>query len=125
MWRQVKIRAREQTLYFECAKNIVGSQKEEEDILYLLLDPNVGVGGVGKTTLAQLVFNREEIKEHFEQKLWVCISDNLDVKIIVQNNLASAKKKKNLEMNTLMNDFKKEIRGKRYLYWTICGMKIL
>ena len=101
---QVKIRAREQTLYFECAKNIVGRQKEEEDILHLLLDPNVeenvsiisivGVGGVGKTTLAQLVFNREEIKEHSEQKLWVCISDNFDVKIIVQNILASAKKKK-------------------------------
>ena len=33
---QVKIRAREQTLYFECAKNIVGRQKEEEDILHLL-----------------------------------------------------------------------------------------
>ena len=68
------------------------------------MDPNVeenvsiisivGVGGVGKTTLAQLVFNREEIKEHFEQKLWVCISDNFDVKIIVQNILASSKKKK-------------------------------
>ena len=112
---QVKIRAREQTLYFECAKNIVGRQKEEEDILHLLLDPNVeenvavlpivGIGGIGKTALAQLVYNDEEISKHFDMRVWVCVSENFDIRKIVEEILAFSKREnpKNLDMETLLN----------------------
>ena len=79
--------------------------------------PIVGIGGVGKTTLAQLVFNEEKMQKHFDKKLWLFVSDDFDVKIIVEKILESAKGKKleNLEMNTLINDLQKEIDGKRYL----------
>ncbi|GLT87457.1 hypothetical protein SLE2022_055390 [Rubroshorea leprosula] len=38
----------------------------------------VGIGGIGKTTLAKLAFNNEEVKSHFEAKIWVCVSDTFN-----------------------------------------------
>ncbi|XP_027356760.1 putative disease resistance RPP13-like protein 1 [Abrus precatorius] len=38
----------------------------------------VGVAGIGKTTLAQLVYNQEEVKAHFPLRVWVHVSYGLD-----------------------------------------------
>ena len=88
--------------------------KIEENVSVL---PIVGIGGLGKTALAQLVFNEEKMQKQFDKKLWVSVFDEFDVKIIVEKILECVNgKKQRLEMNTLINDLQKEIDRKRYLY---------
>ncbi|KAK4592350.1 hypothetical protein RGQ29_016761 [Quercus rubra] len=90
---QVKNRDRE-TYSFVLQDEVVGREDDKQKIIEFVLDinvednvsiiPIVGIGGLGKTTLAQLSYNDENVKAHFKPKLWVCVSDNFDVKQIVK-----------------------------------------
>ena len=41
--------------------------------------PIDGMGGVGKTTLVQRVFNDSTVISHFNPRVWICVSEGLDV----------------------------------------------
>ncbi|KAL1075737.1 hypothetical protein V6Z11_D11G385100 [Gossypium hirsutum] len=89
---------------------------ESEENVYII--PIVGFGGLGKTALAQFVYNDEMVKNHFELMMWVCVSDVFDVKIIVENIIKSATGKaldQNLEMDQLQKQLREKIGGKKYL----------
>ncbi|XP_027913440.1 putative disease resistance protein RGA4 [Vigna unguiculata] len=45
----------------------------------------VGMGGLGKTTLAKQVFHDDEISKHFDLKIWICVSDDFKVKEILHS----------------------------------------
>ncbi|KAL3533618.1 hypothetical protein ACH5RR_007139 [Cinchona calisaya] len=77
--------------------DVVGREEDKGKIVDLLLAeqeysddrvcvvPIIGMGGLGKTTLAQLVYNDERIKSHFEFQMWVCVTDVFDYNKILKD----------------------------------------
>uniref|UniRef100_A0A2N9G154 NB-ARC domain-containing protein n=1 Tax=Fagus sylvatica TaxID=28930 RepID=A0A2N9G154_FAGSY len=53
--------------------------------------PIVGMAGLGKTTLANLVYNHELVKKHFDVLAWVHVSKNFNIKGILGEILKSFK----------------------------------
>ncbi|KAM3389876.1 hypothetical protein ACQJBY_011805 [Aegilops geniculata] len=54
-------------------KSITENQSDGVNVL-----PIVGIAGVGKTTLAQFVYNDPDVKSQFHHRIWVCVSRKFD-----------------------------------------------
>ncbi|KHG26964.1 Putative disease resistance RGA3 [Gossypium arboreum] len=72
---------------------------------------------MGKTTLAQLVYNDPSIKESFDHKSWVCVADDFDAVNITQTILRSldADSRDENDLNLLQVKLKEKLSGKRFL----------
>ncbi|XP_026660670.1 putative disease resistance protein RGA1 [Phoenix dactylifera] len=90
-----------QTFPIEYSSDIVGTQIEEatqslvdslvkEDKQKIWILGFVGMGGIGKTTLASNIYNDEKIKENFPIRAWVCVSKNFSETKLLKEIIRSA-----------------------------------
>jgi structure-specific endonuclease subunit SLX1 len=106
---------------------VFGRDEEKEKIMKFLMNPTdkgdvsvlplVGMGGLGKTTLAKLVYNDKRVEKHFEQRIWVCVSEEFDVKRLMRAIVESVTGNRCdlLEMETIHRRIQESIMGKRFL----------
>lgn len=109
---------------------MVGRKGDKEKLVNLLLlddgngncnvgvVPILGMGGVGKTTLAQIVYNDKEVEGHFDLKAWVCLSEEFDVlrvsKTLLESVTSSVWESNNLDF--IRVKLKQSLKDKKFLF---------
>ncbi|XP_054790406.1 putative disease resistance protein At3g14460 isoform X2 [Prosopis cineraria] len=76
----------------------------------------VGMGGLGKTTLAQCIYNDVRVQDRFELKAWVCVSDDFDVTRVTRAIIEAISfcNDNSESLNVLQNKLKGMLTGKRF-----------
>ncbi|XP_028799887.1 putative disease resistance protein RGA1 [Neltuma alba] len=107
---------------FVSKQDVVGRDEERMHLVRILLNPDVkndvavvpivGIGGLGKTTLAQQVYNDVAVKNHFELMMWVCVSDESHQ---LSNNTLAQKIIKQETSDGARELLRQKIEGKRFL----------
>ncbi|XP_020675039.1 putative disease resistance protein RGA3 [Dendrobium catenatum] len=113
--------------------DLIGRRKEKELVMEWLSPSNepwgtdlyrnisllsiVGHGGMGKTSLLQHVYKDDEITKEFDFRMWVCVSNNFDVKKVIADMLESLKKERpRLEtLGELQGCLEEEVMSKKFL----------
>ncbi|KAL4629304.1 hypothetical protein ACB092_05G296300 [Castanea dentata] len=126
--RQPEVVVRPITTSFVDESDIIGRDTYRDDLLSVLLGKGspkerkphvislVGMGGLGKTALAQIAYNHSEVKAHFDKRTWVCVSDPFDqckvAKAIIES--LEGQSPSATELQSLLNKFYSLIEGKRF-----------
>ncbi|KAI5435143.1 putative disease resistance protein RGA1 isoform X1 [Lathyrus oleraceus] len=116
-----------QTSSFIAEPKVFGRQDDQDKIVEFLLTqardsdslsiyPIVGLGGVGKTTLTQLVYNDVRVTGNFNAKIWVCVSEVFSVKRILCSIIESITSEKcdSLHLDAIQLKAQDLLQGKRY-----------
>ncbi|XP_004516528.1 putative disease resistance RPP13-like protein 1 [Cicer arietinum] len=108
---------------------MVGRKDDKEELISMLLshsDTNSnnfgvvaiwGMGGVGKTTLAQLLYNDKKVQEHFDLKVWVCVSEDFNILRVTKSLLESitSRGSESTNLDFLRRELNKNLSDKRFL----------
>jgi NB-ARC domain len=109
---------------------IHGRKKEKEDIIKIVLSENAhntegaisvlvitGLGGIGKTTIAQLTYNDPTICQAFDMKGWVCVPENTGVEKLTRSIIVAFSKMKcsAVALDDLQRELKDIVKEKRFL----------
>ncbi|KAL9381482.1 hypothetical protein Peur_027139 [Populus x canadensis] len=115
---------------FESFSGLIGRDKDRERIINLLIAPIkvgdahplvlpiVGMGGLGKTSLAKSVCDAENVKSHFDLKMRVCVSDDFSLKQVIQKIIKSAttgERCADLDGGELEKKLEEILNGRKYL----------
>ncbi|KAK2373600.1 putative disease resistance protein RGA3 [Trifolium repens] len=92
---------------------LVGPAADSED---LSVYPIVGFGGLGKTTIAQSIFNHDRVVKHFALRSWVCVSEDFSLKRMTKSIIESISGTacEDLELEPLQRNLHDLLYGKRY-----------
>lgn len=79
------------------------------------------MGGMGKTTLAQLIYNDDGVKRHFDERIWVCVSEDFDLTRVAKAVLQSLdsvdhvmpQNLDSLPLHNLLKKISESVGGKR------------
>ncbi|XP_020217293.1 putative disease resistance RPP13-like protein 1 isoform X2 [Cajanus cajan] len=111
---------------------VVAREDDKETLLNMLLCDNndgdaksnvtkvitiLGMGGLGKTTLAQSIYNDSEVQKHFDLTAWVWVSDDFDVLKITKKIVESFSLKDChiTNLDVLRVELKNCLRDKKFL----------
>ncbi|WOK93624.1 disease resistance protein RGA1 isoform X1 [Canna indica] len=77
----------------------------------------VGQGGLGKTTLAQLVYNDDRVSINFDLQIWICVSDNFNVARLTKEMLEFNSMESCVlsDLSQLQHNLKIKLKGKKLL----------
>ncbi|XP_038877313.1 putative disease resistance protein RGA3 [Benincasa hispida] len=117
---------RETTSNLNFEEVIIGREVEVSNIVKMVIEssnehpmsiiPIVGMGGLGETTLAKMVFNHELVKDHFDETIWVCVSEPFIILNILEGMFQSlTKTSSGLNKENLLRKLQEEMQGKSYL----------
>ncbi|XP_052151910.1 disease resistance protein RGA2-like [Oryza glaberrima] len=84
----------------------------------LLVLPIVGMGGVGKTTMAQQICEDGVVRNHFNNCIiWICVSDEFEVNRLTRDVLKSlgVKLQDSDTRDTLMVNLRDSVKSKKFL----------
>lgn len=109
------------------ASDVVGRDNDVAEIKRKMLNiraeivlctiPIVGMGGLGKTTMAKKIFNDEQIQQQFEKRVWLCLPEMSETKTFLQLILESLTKRK-VEVQSrdiIVKMLQDELAGRNYL----------
>ncbi|XP_021724260.1 disease resistance protein RGA2-like [Chenopodium quinoa] len=123
-------RRRPETCSYVDADDIIGRKDDLEKIIGMMLDSNVqrdvsfltivGIGGLGKIALAQLVYNDPRVTSTFPLRLWTCVSDQdqkqLDIKeILCKITSTTGQPQEHSTMDQVQKHLRDKLAGKKYL----------
>ncbi|KAJ9687389.1 hypothetical protein PVL29_016039 [Vitis rotundifolia] len=108
---------------------VYGRDGDKEEIVKFLLSHDasghkisvialVGMGGIGKTTLAKLVYNDRRVVEFFDLKAWVCVSNEFDLVRITKTILKaidSGTSSDHNDLNLLQHKLEERLTRKKFL----------
>ncbi|KAK4410210.1 putative disease resistance protein RGA3 [Sesamum angolense] len=106
---------------------VVGREKDVSVIVDMLVNSNdkvvsvvpiIGMGGLGKTTFARLIFNDQRMVKHFYKRIWVCVSQNFDSTTNLFKRILESVTNDVVQFEgreTILQKLKEELKDKRFL----------
>lgn len=115
--------SRETTSFLGESADVFGRDDDKERIVHELIGnssterlsviPIVGMGGLGKTTLAQLVYDDERVKQVFDMRKWVYVPKHFELHDMIKRIIGSLELSTDASLQDLKDLLQEKLMGKR------------